>query len=175
MKKKLSLILCLCFMALGLAACGTDPTTVDYFGMTYDELQSSMEQEVSALVGLTDDNRTYIQSYGSDTAMKLVESWDEATSDVGAYQGLGEFNITKAQKTLTVDQYVEYQNREVIVSYIYTYNYETEQPELTDAVSVVSLLRLQICKQIDAISAATPLASLTTKVCMEKITLSSRL
>ena len=96
-------------------------------------LQSSMEQEVSALVGLTDDNRTYIQSYGSDTAMKLVESWDEATSDVGAYQGLGEFNITKAQKTLTVDQYVEYQNREVIVSYIYTYNYETEQPELTDA------------------------------------------
>ena len=129
MKKKLSLILCLCFMALGLAACGTDPTTVDYFGMTYDELQSSMEQEVSALVGLTDDNRTYIQSYGSDTAM----SWDEATSDVGAYQGLGEFNITKAQKTLTVDQYVEYQNREVIVSYIYTYNYETEQPELTDA------------------------------------------
>ena len=92
-----------------------------------------MEQEVSALVGLTDDNRTYIQSYGSDTAMKLVESWDEATSDVGAYQGLGEFNITKAQKTLTVDQYVEYQNREVIVSYIYTYNYETEQPELTDA------------------------------------------
>ena len=63
-------------MALGLAACGTDPTTVDYFGMTYDELQSSMEQEVSALVGLTDDNRTYIQSYGSDTAMKLVESWD---------------------------------------------------------------------------------------------------
>ena len=66
-------------MALGLAACGTDPTTVDYFGMTYDELQSSMEQEVSALVGLTDDNRTYIQSYGSDTAMKLVESWDEAT------------------------------------------------------------------------------------------------
>ena len=30
-------------MALGLAACGTDPTTVDYFGMTYDELQSSME------------------------------------------------------------------------------------------------------------------------------------
>jgi len=125
MKKKLSLILCLCFMALGLAACGTDPTTVDYFGMTYDELQSSMEQEVSALVGLTDDNRTYIQSYGSDTAMKLVESWDEATSDVGAYQGLGEFNITKA--------HVEYQNREVIVSYIYTYNYETEQPELTDA------------------------------------------
>ena len=75
-------------MALGLAACGTDPTTVDYFGMTYDELQSSMEQEVSALVGLTDDNRTYIQSYGSDTAMKLVESWDEATSDVGAYRDL---------------------------------------------------------------------------------------
>ena len=45
----------------------------------------------------------------------------------------------------------------------------------TAAVSVVSLLGLQICKQMDAIMSATPLASLTTKVCMEKITLSSRL
>lgn len=78
MKKKLSLILCLCFMALGLAACGTDPTTVDYFGMTYDELQSS-HGTGSFRAGLSiGRQRTYIQSYGSDTAMKLVESWDEA-------------------------------------------------------------------------------------------------
>lgn len=133
MKKKLSLILCLCFMVLGMAACGTDPTTIDYFGMTYDELQSNMEQEVSALIALNEENRTYIQSYGSETAIKLVESWDESVADLGGYQGLGDFTITKTQDTMTVEQIVEYPGREVVVTYVYTYNYETKQPELTDA------------------------------------------
>lgn len=133
MKKKLSLILCLCFMVLGMAACGEDPKTVDYFGISYDQLQSSMEQEVSSLVALTDDNRTYIQSYGTETAMKLVETWDEATGDLGAYQGLGDFSITKTSDSMTVEQKLKFPEREVIVSYVYTYNYETKQPELTDA------------------------------------------
>ena len=133
MKKKLSLILCLCFMVLGLAACGEDPKSVDYFGLTYDEMQSVMEQEVATLVSFTDDNRAYIQSYGSETAIKLVETWDETTSDLGAYQGLGEFSITKTQDTMTVEQLFEFPGREAIVSHVYTYNYETEQAELTDA------------------------------------------
>lgn len=133
MKKKLSLILCLCFMVLGLAACGEDPKSVDYFGLTYDEMQSVMEQEVATLVSFTDDNRAYIQSYGSETAIKLVETWDETTSDLGAYQGLGEFSITKTQDTMTVEQIIEFPGREAIVSHVYTYNYETEQAELTDA------------------------------------------
>lgn len=133
MKKKLSLILCLCFMVLGLAACGEDPRSVDYFGMTYDDIQSMMEQEVATLVSFTDDDRAYIQSYGAETAIKLVETWDEATSDLGAYQGLGEFSITKTQDTITVDQIIEFPGREVIISHVYTYNYETEQAELTDA------------------------------------------
>lgn len=133
MKKKLSLILCLCFMVLGLAACGEDPKSVDYFGLTYDEMQGVMEQEVATLVSFTDDNRAYIQSYGSETAIKLVETWDETTSDLGAYQGLGEFSITKTQDTMTVEQIIEFPGREAVVSHVYTYNYETGQAELTDA------------------------------------------
>lgn len=133
MKKKLSLILCLCFMVLGLAACGEDPKSVDYFGMTYDDIQSMMEQEVATLVSFTDENRAYIQAYGSETAIKLVETWDESTSDLGAYQGLGEFTITKTQDTVTADQVLEFPGREVVISHVYTYNYETKQAELTDA------------------------------------------
>lgn len=133
MKKKLSLILCLCFMVLGLAACGEDPKSVDYFGMTYDDIQSMMEQEVATLVSFTDDDRAYIQAYGADTAIKLVETWDEATADLEAYQGLGEFSITKTQDTMTVEQIIEFPGREVVVSHVYTYNYETKQAELTDA------------------------------------------
>lgn len=133
MKKKLSLILCLCFMALGLAACGKESASSDYFGLTYDELQSNMEQEVSSLVSITDENRTYIESYGTDAAIRLIETWDEAVADLGGYQGLGDFSVTKTQDTMTVEQKVLYAEREVIVSYVYTYDYETKQPMLTDA------------------------------------------
>lgn len=133
MKKKLSLILCLVFMVLTMAACGKDADSADYFGMTYAELQSNMEQEVTALVALTDENRTYIQDYGTDTAIKLITTWDEAVADLGAYQGLGAFNVDKSQNTMTLDQTVSYQGRDIVVSYVYTYNYETKQPELTDA------------------------------------------
>lgn len=133
MKKKLSLILCLVFMVLTMAACGTDPKSEDYFGMTYEQLQGNMEQEIASLVALTDENRTYIQSYGTDVAIKLISTWDESVADLGAYQGLGEFTITKSQNTMTLDQAVEFPGREVMVSYVYTYNYETKMPELTDA------------------------------------------
>jgi len=50
MKKKLSLMLCLCFMVLAMTACGTDPESVDYFGMSYSDIQNNLEQTVSALV-----------------------------------------------------------------------------------------------------------------------------
>ena len=55
-------------------------------------------------------------------------------------------------------------------------NPNTDDAAVSAACSVsVLLLRLQIDQQMDAMSAATPLASFTTKVCMEKITLSSLL
>lgn len=133
MKKKLSLILCLVSMVLMMAACGENPESEDYFGMTYDQLQSNMEQEVASLVALDEENRTYVQSYGTDTAIKLVTTWDEAVADLGAYQGLGEFSVTKSQDTMTLEQLVEFSDREVIVSYVYSYNYETKAPELSDA------------------------------------------
>ena len=132
MKKKISLIFCLCLMVLGLAACG-DPTQQDYFGMTYEELQSTMEQEVTALVALDDQGRIYLQTYGNNVAMRLIETWDEATGDLGAFQGFGEFAVTKAQDTLTVEQNVNYPGRQVVVTYVYTYNYATGMAELTDA------------------------------------------
>lgn len=134
MKKKLSLLLCLVLMVLTMAACGGNTAkSEDYFGMTYEELQGNIEQEVAALVALTDESRTYIQDYGTDTAIKLIDSWDAATAELGAYQGLGEFTIDKNQDTMTLNQVVVYEGREVIVSYVYTYNYETKMPELTDA------------------------------------------
>ena len=133
MKKKLSLILCLVFTVLTMAGCGADPTSVDYFGRSYNELQSAMETEVASLVALSDEDKTYIQSYGTDTAIRLVETWEEAVAGEGAYQGLGSFSVSKSQDSMTVEQQAVFQNRAVIISYVYTYNYETKMPELTDA------------------------------------------
>lgn len=133
MKKKLSLMLCLCFMVLAMTACGTDPAAVDYYGTSYSEMKTSMEQEVSALVNLSDENRAYIESYGSKTTNKVVTLWDEIIADLGAYQGLGQFNITKANDTLTVEQVAKFTDRDVNVTYVYSFNYETEGMELSDA------------------------------------------
>ena len=54
-------------------------------------------------------------------------------SDVGAYEGLGEFTITKASGTVTVDQIVNFEEREVDITFVYEYNYLTEELEMTDA------------------------------------------
>ena len=75
MKKKLSLMLCLVIMTLTMAACGTDPASVDYFGMGYDDLKNGMEQDVASLVNMTDENRESINAYGSDEVIKLLTTW----------------------------------------------------------------------------------------------------
>ena len=65
--------------------------------------------------------------------LPLLTSWGETVSDLGSYQGLGDLTVTKAQKTVTADQVLHFSDRDVVVSYVYEYNYETEAPELTDA------------------------------------------
>ena len=39
MRKRIIAMLCICMCVLGLAACGTDPKSVDYNGKTYAELE----------------------------------------------------------------------------------------------------------------------------------------
>lgn len=133
MKKKISLMLCLVVMLLTMTACGTDPTSVDYYGMTYDQIKSSMEEEVSYLVSNTDNIKSYIETNGTENMDNLFVTWADIVTDVGAYQGLGDFKLTKTQETITAEQYVEFQEREVIVTYVLEYNYETKQVELIDA------------------------------------------
>ena len=124
-------------MVLAMTACGTDPKSVDYFGMSYSDIQDNMEQTVSALVSFSDEDiqsgAEYYDSNGMDAFAHLLTSWGETVSDLGSYQGLGDLTVTKAQKTVTADQVLHFSDRDVVVSYVYEYNYETEAPELTDA------------------------------------------
>ncbi len=134
MKKKISLMLCLVIMVLVMAACGEDPKSVTYFGIGYSDFQKSMEQLISqTLLPLNAEGMAYFQNSGDETAAKLVTTWSEAVADLGTYQKLGDFSVTQAQDTVTLEQRVVYEKRQVVVTCVYTYNYEIRQLELTDA------------------------------------------
>ena len=145
MKKKLSLMLCLCIMALTLAACGSaDPQDVDYGGMSYSDLQSSAQNLVTSIAASSEEElsaaietneqyaKQYAKQYGreyteAEAVISLLQSWLDTTSDVGTFVGLGEFSIDKTSDTVTVDQIVNFSERDVDVTFVYEYNYLTEE------------------------------------------------
>ena len=158
MKKKLSLMLCLCIMALTLAACGSaDPQDVDYGGMSYSDLQSSAQNLVTSIAAFSEEElsaaietneqyaKQYAKQYGreyteAEAVISLLQSWLDTTSDVGTFVGLGEFSIDKTSDTVTVDQIVNFSERDVDVTFVYEYNYLTEEIEMTDATALNTLM-----------------------------------
>lgn len=133
MKKKLSLLLCLIFAVLTMSACGGDPTTVDYYGATYSDLQEVAETNVTQLAAFTrDELEMAAASITDELTLKLVEGWMVTTENLGTFEGLDELVVAKANGTVTVDQYVNYPGRQVIVSFVWNYDYELEQLIVTD-------------------------------------------
>ncbi len=153
MKKKILLMISMCLIVLGLTACGkADPTTVDYNGHSYDELKQTCEGTVTSLREMPDEQKqvylamaemndaqknAYILSLAPTATEKDIEEiirqtnliirWDEAVADVGDFVELGDFTITKSGKTLTCEQEIIYEERPVLLSYVYHYyNMELE-------------------------------------------------
>lgn len=124
MKKKLAFVLSLCFIMLALSACGTDPATVDYNGISYDDLQSYSENMVSALAGYSDTDLDSMISGGNldDKTVDLVQKWKDTLTDVGTYEGLGDFSVDKSGKTLTTDLVVRFEKRNVDFQVVINYN-----------------------------------------------------
>lgn len=131
MKKKLLLMVSVCLMILGLTACGkTDPKSVDYNGYTYDQLKTVTQNTVATLVNMTDEQKAAYEASDDEMTQNIVTRWEDATSDVGSYVGLSDFEITKSGKTLTCEQTIEFDKREVILTYVYTY-YSMEVEDVT--------------------------------------------
>ncbi len=133
MKKKLSLFLCLVFMVFGLAACGTDPKDVEYYGMKYEDFENYAQQNVEALAGMTDEQKAYYETIDDDVIKNLVVTWNAVAGEQGQYQGLGEFTITKAQDTITLEQIALMEERDICVTFVFKYNFAAEQLQPTDA------------------------------------------
>ncbi len=140
MKKKiacmLSLVLALAFL---VSACGTDPTTVDYNGYSYDDLYNvsaatiesmgaySLEDAEETLADLQENSATYISSgYATEETMELTidiyEAWIENTAELGDYTGYEDFSITKAGSTLTTDMTVLFTDGSANFQLVYNYN-----------------------------------------------------
>ena len=114
-----------------LGACSTaDPTTVDYNGVTYEQLYQQSASAATLLEGLSKEQiveqLAYIQAnYGEEAALdiELYSKWLAAMEVSGNYVGLTEdgFTVTKSGKTLTTDLVLKFEQREVIFQLVYNY------------------------------------------------------
>lgn len=125
MKKKISLILGMCLVMLSLTACGEDPKKVDYNGYTYKQLKEELQNTANILVEMTDEQAEECKNMEGEQyeiMVNMVTRWQESTEDVGEYKELGEFSINKSGKTLTCEQEVIFEERPVILTYVFTYH-----------------------------------------------------
>ena len=134
MKKKISLLLCLIFAVLTLSACGGDPTKEDYYGVTYSDLQSVAESNASMLAATSTEELQMIVASGQldELSAKMLSGWIVSTEGLGAFQGLDELVVAKANGTVTVDQYVNFEGRQVVISFVWGYDYAEEELLITD-------------------------------------------
>ena len=79
---------------------------------------------------MTDEQKTVYEASDDEMTKNIVTRWEDATSGVGSYVELGDFKITKSGKTLTCEQTIEFEKREVILTYVYTY-YSMEVEDVT--------------------------------------------
>ena len=124
LKKKLALILSLCFILLTLGACGTDPKDVDYNGVSYNQLQDYSANLISSLTGYSSSDLDSLLSDSSSLDEKtsnMVQKWKETVADIGDYQGTGEFSVDKSGNTLTTDQILHFEKRDVDFQVVINY------------------------------------------------------
>lgn len=146
MKKKIALALGMILMIFVLGACGkTDPTTVDYNGTSYEELEQQMQLNVSMvqaiLVFYSENNLTaetagnddtvieYLHGQGvTDAQIAAVTRWDEIVKEFGEAKieqsegiPMDSFEVTKSGKTLTTDLTIAFEKKNVNFQVVYDY------------------------------------------------------
>jgi len=140
MKKKIACILSVLSVVMLLGACGTDPTSVDYNGVTYEELYNesftlgtayaeATEKDVSSdleYFHYIEENPTS-NTYGIDPTfyIDLCEKWISVMEECGDFVKVADegFAITKSGKTLTTDLTLVFEKRNVIFQLVYNYHY----------------------------------------------------
>lgn len=149
MKKRIALALGMILMIFVLSACGkTDPTTVDYNGTSYEELEQDMQLTVSMVMSIsqyysesgisadevTKDVKTYLLGL-RDQGIPITEEqinvtgrWDEIVEEFGQAKISGDenipmdsFEVTKSGNTLTTDLTIAFEKKNVNFQIVYDY------------------------------------------------------
>ncbi len=136
MRKRIIAVLCICMCVLGLAACGTDPKSVDYNGKTYTELEeyakttwegiksmdlSQMEPIVAEIDAMSEAERIALMkaNEGLEENYLLIKSWIAVSKEAGTYVDIDSFSVTKTGKTTTTELLVKFDKRPVMMSIVY--------------------------------------------------------
>ncbi len=131
MKKKIALFLSVLSCVMMLGACGeTDPTTVDYNGVTYEQLYNQSYSVGTALAGVSasdiQEQMAYLEAnYAEEAALdiELCSKWLAAMEVSGDFVDVAEngFTVTKSGKTLTTDLILIFEDRNVTFQLVYNY------------------------------------------------------
>ena len=87
MKKRIALALSMILMVLLLGACGTDPTTVDYNGHSYEDLQSESDSNVTMvqqLAALFEQNGLTVDTVSQDIVDTLSNNYGVTQAQIEA-------------------------------------------------------------------------------------------
>ena len=134
MKKKLWMLVCVFVLAFSVTACGkTDQTSITFNGGTYDQWKDTVQQTVQQITTVSEadiDNALSSISEKSDAVnYNFYSSWKEAVADEGDFQGFGDFTMTEPNKTMVMEQTLNYTNRDL--SFTVVFDTTTDTPELT--------------------------------------------
>ena len=139
MKKRIAFALCMILMVLMLGACGADPTTVDYNGKSYSDLQSEMDTNagmVQSLAQLFKENNLTADTLPNDVKSQLTSSygvteaqieaagkWQDILDEFGEMKKIEDdtFTVTKSGKTLTTDLTIQFAKKDVNFEVVYDY------------------------------------------------------
>lgn len=148
MKKRIALALSMILMVLLLGACGTDPTTVDYNGHSYEDLQNDsansimMVQQLALLFSENDISADTVDkeiveslktNYGiTDAQIQASGKWTNIENEFGNYVETKDdtFSVVKSGKTLTSDVTLKFEKKDVDFQVVYDY-YSMEITGLT--------------------------------------------
>ena len=131
-----------------LGACGTDPTTVDYNGSSYEDLQNDSNTNITMvqqLASLFSQNDLTVDTLDKDIAdslktnygvteaqLEASEKWMDVEDEFGSYveTEADTFSVAKSGKTLTSDVTLKFEKKDVDFQVVYDY-YSMEITGLT--------------------------------------------
>ena len=86
-------------------------------GGTYDQWKDTVQQTVQQITTVSEadiDNALSSISEKSDAVnYNFYSSWKEAVADEGDFQGFGDFTMTESNKTMVMEQILNYTNRDL--------------------------------------------------------------